>query len=221
MANYNFLGYVLPGFIGGAIGATAISLFSDPRVAEVELTPIGISQNSDIESLRREVESLRAEQQAFNLKLSSFSPIDVQREPVGGFVSKREFDELAKNLIANEGEHPAALQSQIKETLQEVREKEQAEKVIANRKDQVGAVASWLELNEAQQELYSETLVERDAAARDFSERWKAGAITLEEAGVIKRENQTRHFDNVAAILHGQQLETFNRYRAERENWGK
>lgn len=221
MFKFSFLNYVLPGIVGGIIGATLNDLLSEPRALEVKATSFGDLGNPDMDSLRREVAALRVEQQALNAALSSLRHIDVQREPVDGFVSKKEFDELAQNLKTNDGSPPVALQDQIKATLKEVRETEDAEKVIASRKNQVSAVAGWLSLTDGQQELYLETLFERDVASQDFRERWEAGTITSEEAGAIKRENQTRHFDRVASILNGQQLETFNRYRAERENWGK
>ena len=61
MFKFSFLNYVLPGIVGGIIGATLNDLLSEPRALEVKATSFGDLGNPDMDSLRREVAALRVE----------------------------------------------------------------------------------------------------------------------------------------------------------------
>ena len=220
MQNKSFIFGVVSGVVGGVFGALLTSSFFAPPQS-IETQPLDIQEVSAVEQLKKEMDSFRLELQALNLKMSSANQTSMKREPAGGFVSQKDFDELVQSLAKNDLQEPAQLKNQIEKTLKEVRNKEAEDKAIVTRKSQTDSMAGWLNLSDTQQVLYLEVLEERDAAALDFRERWEAGTLTQAEAGALKRENQTRHFDNVAAILNPEQLETFNRYRLERESWSK
>ena len=181
------------------------------------------SYAAEIELLREETASLRRELQEMSLRIGSMGSVPIKREPLNGFVSQNDFDALAKKL----GEQTALgsvdkeLEVKVEETLQEIRRKENDERVAWRKQERIAKASEWLGFDTAQQDLYEEMISEEQRDERELSELWKSGSLTTEEGGQMKGENRRRHLDNVASMLNPQQLETFNSVFGEQRRGSK
>ena len=201
---------------GAIIGALITALFvvtpapTNTFAPESELQ--GNSQNVEVAEIRSELEILARQQRELALSITSLENNQVARKPINGFVSKNEFDSLAKEMRQQKtpSVNKEIFEDRVEETLQEIRQREDEERAARKREETSRKVTNWLNLDQFQQTQYSELLLERDMAARELSRLWEAGELSPEEGGTIKSENRENHLNNVASILTTQQLELFN-----------
>ena len=197
-----------------------------PQPTAPPLAPIASQESyaAEIELLREETASLRRELQELNLRVGSMGSGSLKREPLDGFVSQNDFDALAKKL----GEQTTfasvdkELEVKVEETLQEIRRKENDEKIAWRKQERITKVSGWLGLDTAQQALYEEMISEEQDDKRALSELVRSGSsLTLEEGERIVGENRRRHLDNVASMLNPEQLEIFNNAFGEQRRGSK
>ena len=155
--------------------------------------------------------------------MDSMGSGSLKREPLDGFVSQNDFDALAKRLgdQTTLGSVDKELEVKVAETLQEIRRKENDERVAWRKQERIAKASEWLGFDTAQQDLYEEMISEEQRDERELSELWKSGSLTTEEGGQMKGENRRRHLDNVASMLNPQQLETFNSVFGEQRRGSK
>ena len=196
-----------------------------PQPTAPPLAPIANQESyaAEIELLREETASLRRELQELNLRVGSMGAGSLKREPLDGFVSQNDFDALAKKLGEQTtlGSVDKELEVKVEETLQDIRRKENDERVARRTKERIAKASEWLGFDAAQEALYEEMISEEQRDESELSELWKSGNLTAEEGGQMKGENRRRHLDNVASMLNPEQLETFNNAFGEQRRGSK
>jgi hypothetical protein len=204
------------------IGMTFLIMYQ-PTAPPLAASANQESYAEEIELLREETASLRRELQELNLRMDSMGSGSLKREPLDGFVSQYDFDALAKRLGDQTalGSVDKELEVKVEETLQEIRRKENDERVAWRKQERIAKASEWLGFDTAQQDLYEEIIYEEQRDEREMSELWKSGSLTAEEGGQMKGENRRRHLDNVASMLNPQQLETFNSVFGEQRRGSK
>ena len=206
---------LLTGVLSGVAGATvAMLMISGPSANQIGPITNQDTYATELEELRAETKSLRDELQTLNLELASLGGGPVKREPVDGFVSKREFEALAKKMDDQVvvGGQAGTLEARVEQVVEDMEEREREERKERRRQDRIQKVSGWLDLDEGQTQLYAEFLTLDDQADERFDLAWEAGNLSEEEAGQMKRDNRLRHLENVASMLNPQQTETFNEW---------
>ena len=206
---------LLTGVLSGVAGATVTMLMiSGPSTNQVDPMANEDSYASELKELRAETKSLRDELQSLNLEIASLGGGPVKREPVDGFVSKREFEALARKMDDQVvlGGQAGTLEARVEQVVENMEERERQERRERKREERIQRVSGWLDLDEGQTQLYGEFLTLNEQAEERFELAWEAGNLSDEEAGQMKRDNRLRHLENVASMLNPQQTETFNEW---------
>ncbi|HBF23233.1 MAG TPA: hypothetical protein DDW23_05380 [Planctomycetes bacterium] len=214
-------GSLLPVLFAGLMGAVLVTLFTsgyEMKIADESL-PSDAEARVDTATLEA-LDALREENQEFRGRLMALESksLGPSRKPLGGGVSKAEFESLEQEVRTNKASSPASpeFEEQVASALSSIRKNERIDKAregqekwSAQREERIERVSDWLELDSYQMEQYRTALERRDRWSEELIEMWESG-VPDSELGEAKRENTRMHIDEVAVFFTPQQLETYS-----------
>jgi hypothetical protein len=203
--------------LAGGFASSLIDFGSSPAPIDGDLRPVDEDRGSRdwegaIESLRQENMELRGRL----IALESKEPVS-GRFPLGGAVSKAEFDSLEQEIrgFRLQPVDSPKFEEKVASALTQIRQEEQIEaarrgqeKWSAQIDGRVDRVSEWLVMTDYQAEQYRVTLQSKDRRNQELVQMWEDGA-EREQLGEIKSSNSRQHIDDVALFLNAEQLETY------------
>ena len=231
MKNLSFaaLFTVLAGVCATALVVTFLMVRDDvaeARAHETGAQPLaGAGPGAEqLEELERRLEALVFENRALTQRVEELEarPAPSPRSPVGGFVTREEFEALVSELRGTDDTDPAPepidelFESRVATALGEIRKQERVDAVEtyqAARVERIDAdvakLGEWLELDAVQERGMRTALLAQYDRESELTRLWKAGETDDEELGRIKRADREEFRADLAEILSVEQLDTF------------
>ncbi len=210
------LAVALSGLFGGLIANLILPVHAPPPLVESDSSTL---ENPTSSSLERALDSLRQENQEFRgrlMALENREPAD-RRSPLGGAVSKAEFDSLEQEVRGKQSlpVDSGVFEEKVASALSEIRLNEQIEKAVKGQErwsehleERVSRVSDWLVLDSYQTEQYRVALQSKDRRNEELIQTWQDGTPRAELGG-IKASNASQHIGELAVFFSPGQLETY------------